>query len=227
MSAVLHHPGTAVVSAADPEVRPLLRGVLHLAVAFATPALLVWLILLAESPAAYVGAAIFGTTLILLYGTSAAYHNIRWGATPRAVVKRIDHSMIFVLIAGTYTPACLALSLGWGIPMLAVVWSLAGVGALVKTLWPSGPRWLSIALYLAVGWLALLPAAELAARFAAGPLLLLLAGGVLYSVGSLIYAARRPDPWPRVFGFHEVFHALVVAGTAVHFIAIGRYVLPA
>jgi hemolysin III len=214
----------AALAAGD--ARPLLRGVLHLAVAVASPALLVWLILIAGSPRGYVGAAVFGTTLILLYGTSASYHVIPWGDTPRAIIKRIDHSMVFILIAGTYTPFCLALDLSWGIPMLVAVWTLAAVGVMVKALWFSAPRWFGVALYLVVGWIAVVAAAELTDRFGVMPLALLILGGLLYSAGSVVYALRRPDPFPRVFGFHELFHTLVVAGTAVHFGLIAGHVLP-
>jgi hemolysin III len=173
-----------------------------------------------------VGAAIFSTSLMLLYGTSASYHRVGWGPTPRRIVKRLDHAMIFVLIAGTYTPLCLEVSLAWGIPILAVVWSLAGLGALLKVLWPDAPRWLSVTLYVGLGWLALVATEELLSSFSAGALAMLALGGVLYTVGGLVYALRRPDPWPRVFGYHEIFHAFVVAGSAVHYSLIALYVLP-
>jgi hemolysin III len=135
--------------------------------------------------------------------------------------------MIFALIAGTYTPFCLiVLGNGWGITMLALVWSFAGIGMLLKIAWPSAPRWLSVGLYLGLGWLAVIPAAELAARMHAGAIAVLLLGGLLYTAGGFVYAMKRPNPLPRVFGFHEVFHALVIAGTIVHFSLIAVYVLP-
>ncbi|HZP56190.1 MAG TPA: hemolysin III family protein [Dehalococcoidia bacterium] len=209
------------------DVRPKLRGVLHLAAALLAPAGLAFLVLQAHAPGGYVGAAIYGATLIICYGTSATYHLLPWGRTPRAVMRRIDHAMIFALIAGTYTPFCLVvLGTAWGVTMLSLVWALGGAGMLMKTLWSSAPRWLGVAAYLVVGWLALIPSGELVSWFSAPTLALLIAGGVLYSLGALVYAARRPDPYPRWFGFHEVFHALVIAGGAIHFALVAFYVLP-
>jgi hemolysin III len=205
--------------------RPALRGVLHFGAAFAAVAGSAALLLIADSPAGYVGGAVFAASLMLLYGTSASYHRIAWQATPRRIVKRVDHSMIFVLIAGTYTPFCLHVSLAWGIPMLAVVWSLAGAGALLKIVWPDAPRWLSVALYVGLGWVAIVAASEVIQKFTGVELGLLATGGVLYTLGGLVYALRRPDPLPRVFGYHEVFHTLVVAGSATHFSLLAFFIL--
>jgi hemolysin III len=140
-------------------------------------------------------------------------------------VKRLDHAMIFVLIAGTYTPFCLDVSLAWGVSLLAVVWTFAGLGVVLKLLWPDGPRWLSVGLYIALGWVGVVGASEVFDHYLGSALVLLLAGGLLYTLGGIVYAARRPDPWPRVFGYHEVFHAFVVAGSAVHYAAIAAYVI--
>jgi hemolysin III len=204
-----------------------MRGTLHAAMAAFAPFGLVLLLWIADSPRAYVGAAICGASLIALYTTSASYHLAPWPQNWRGIMKRLDHSMIFALIAGTYTPFCLVvLGNGWGITMLALVWSFAGMGMLLKIVWPSAPRWLGVGLYLALGWLALIPAAELATRMHAGAIAVLLFGGLLYTAGGIVYATRRPNPLPRVFGFHEVFHALVIAGTLVHFSLIAVYVLP-
>jgi hemolysin III len=215
--------------AADP--RPAMRGTIHLAAALAAPFGLVWLLLIADSPSGYVGASIFAACLMLLYTSSATYHLAPWprlmrGPRGRGVLKRLDHSMIFVLIAGTYTPFCLSvLGLGWGISMLAIVWSLAGAGILMKIAWPYAPRWLGVSLYLALGWIGIIPAAEVIARMDAVAVAMLLAGGLAYSVGGVIYALRRPDPFPRVFGFHEIFHVLVVAGSITHFALVALFVL--
>jgi hemolysin III len=216
---------TQTTTVAAELARPALRGMFHLAAAVAAALGGVWLLLIADSPAGYVGGAVFASSLMLLYATSATYHTITWRATVRRIMKRLDHSMIFVLIAGTYTPFCLDVSLAWGISLLAVVWSLAGAGALLKIAWPDAPRWLSVTLYISLGWVALAAATEVLDRYAGSPLALLLAGGMLYTVGGLVYAVRRPDPWPRVFGYHEVFHALVVGGSAVHYAAIAIYVI--
>ena len=206
--------------------RPALRGTLHLAAALAAIAGTVLLLLLADSPSGYVGGAIFSSSLILLYGTSATYHQVRWRPSWRNIVKRLDHAMIFVLIAGTYTPFCLDVSLAWGISLLSVVWSIAGAGMLLKLVWPYGPRWLSVAMYVALGWVALVGASEVVDQYMGSPMALLILGGVLYTLGGVVYALGRPNPWPRVFGYHEVFHALVVAGSAVHYSLIAVYVLP-
>ncbi len=213
---------------AVPARRPLLRGVLHAFAALAAVGGIVLAVLLAQSAGAYVGGAIFASSLVLLYTTSAAYHGITWKPRLRAIMKRLDHSMIFVLIAGTYTPIGLVvLSTAWWISILSVVWGLAGAGVILKMAWPDAPRWLSVVLYLAVGWLALVATAELLAWFTLVPLALLLLGGLMYTLGGVVYAAARPNPFPRVFGYHEVFHALVVAGSALHYSLIAAYVLPA
>ena len=206
--------------------RPLLRGKLHLVAALLTPFGVVTLMLLADSPSAYVGGGVFAASLVALYTSSASYHLVPWPRRLQGVMKRVDHSMIFALIAGTYTPFCLVvLGRGWGISMLALVWSIAGAGMLLKIAWPYAPRWLGVGLYLGVGWLAIVPAWEVASRLGAWQTFLLLFGGALYSVGGVVYATRWPDPSPRVFGFHEVFHVLVVAGSLIHFALIAIYVL--
>jgi hemolysin III len=190
------------------------------------PAALVWLILLADSPRGYVSAAIFATSLILLYTTSATYHLAPWPARARRIVMRFDHSMIFILIAGTYTPFCLiVVGDAWGIPMLSVVWTLAGLGGLLKTFWPDSPRWLGVALYLALGWIGIIAAWPLVTNLDPAGVALLAAGGLLYTIGSIVYARRWPDPFPRIFGYHEVFHAFVVAGSALHFGVIAAHLL--
>ncbi len=215
--------------ASDPRAlppRPVMRGTLHLVMALLTPFGVLLLMLLADSPGAYTGGAIFAASLVALYTTSASYHLIPWPPRLRGVMKRIDHSMIFALIAGTYTPFCLVvLGRGWGISMLVIVWTFAGAGMLLKIVWPMAPRWLGVGLYMVVGWLAIIPAYEVAARLGAWQSFLLIFGGALYSVGGIIYAMKRPDPLPKVFGFHEVFHSFVIAGSIVHFVLIAVYVL--
>ncbi|HXF52289.1 MAG TPA: hemolysin III family protein [Dehalococcoidia bacterium] len=212
---------------AEAAQRPLLRGALHAVAAALAGAGAAALLLIAASPRAYVGAAIFASSLALLYSTSAIYHRVTWRPALRRIVKRVDHAMIFVLIAGTYTPFCLlVLSDAWGITMLSVVWGVAGAGMLLKVAWPEAPRWLSVPLYLVVGWLAVVAAPQLLDRLSGAPIAMLLTGGVLYSLGGVVYAVERPNPWPRVFGYHEVFHALVVAGSAVHYALVAAYLLP-
>ena len=206
--------------------RPMMRGVLHLCVAVVAPLGMVLLLLLADSPKGYAGAAIFGTSLLLLYASSANYHLAPWPDRLDRIWKRVDHSMIFVLIAGTYTPFCLVvLDNAWGIPMLSVVWSLAGAGALLKIVWPDAPRSLGVGLYVALGWIGIIPAAQVVGSLALPALLLLMLGGLFYTVGGIIYARRRPDPWPRVFGYHEVFHTLVILGSAIHFSVVAVWIM--
>ena len=208
--------------------RPLLRGVFHLCAALAAIAGAVLLLLLADSARAYVGGAIFGASLILVYTTSATYHRITWSPRLRGIARRLDHAMIFTLIAGTYTPFCLlVLNTAWWISMLSVVWGIAAAGIILKLAWPGAPKWLSVLMYAAVGWLALVTAPQLVARFTAGPLALLLLGGVLYTLGGVVYAVGKPSPYPRVFGYHEVFHVLVIAGSILHYSLVAIYVLPA
>lgn len=207
--------------------RPLLRGVFHLAAAFAAFGGTGVLLLVAGSPRAYVGGAIFGASLTLLYATSACYHRISWRPRLRGVMKRLDHAMIFVLIAGTYTPLSLKLpSNAWGISMLSVVWAIAGAGIVVKVLWPYAPRWFGVLWYVMLGWLCLIAAPQLAHWLGVAPLTLLAGGGAVYTLGGVVYALGWPNPWPRVFGYHEVFHTLTIAGSALHYSVLAIWILP-
>jgi len=206
---------------------PLLRGYLHLATAVVTPYALVHLLFSADSPRGFVGGAIYGSSLILMYTTSAIYHLIPWGASHRNVVRRVDHSMIFIFIGGTYTPfALMLLSNEWGIPILSVVWGLVGMGVIQKIIAPSASRRFRVSIYLAIGWIGLIAVFQLAAALTVEALVLIVGGGLLYSVGGVTYAKRWPDPFPRVFGYHEVFHSLVVLASAVFWVVIATYVLP-
>ncbi len=202
------------------QARPALRGQFHLLMALVSPAALLVLLFIADSPREYVGGAIFGVSLLLLFSTSSVYHLMERG---QAVLQRIDRSMIFVLIAGTYTPFCLVLlGNGWGIPILSIVWGLAAVGIASKAVHPTPPRWFNLALYLGLGWIGLVAIAPFASAASSTVLALLLTGGVLYSLGGVVHARRKPDPFPGVFGYHELFHLLTaLAGltyyaTALH-----------
>jgi len=206
---------------------PLLRGFLHLGAFAAAVAGIVVMLLLAHSARGYVGAAVFGASLILVYGTSASYHCIPWDERMTGLMRRVDHAMIFVLIVGTYTPFCLmALGNAWGISLLSATAGIAGAGALIRLVWLNTPRWLAVLPYLAAGWIALVAASQILQRLDAAPLGLLLLGGIAYSVGAVAYALKRPDPWPSVFGYHEVFHSFTIMGSASHFFAVAVYLLP-
>ena len=200
------------------EVRPALRGQFHLLMALASPAALLVLVLVADNAREYVGGAIFGVSLLLLFSTSSAYHLIERG---QAFLQRIDRSMIFVLIAGTYTPFCLVLlGNGWGIPILSVVWGLAAMGIASKAIHPTPPRWLNLALYLGLGWIGLIAIAPFASAASSTVLALLFTGGVLYTLGGVVHARRRPDPFPGVFGYHELFHLLTALAGLTYYATV-------
>jgi hemolysin III len=166
--------------------------------------------------------AVYGITILGLFGVSALYHRHTW-RTPRAraIMKRLDHSMIFLFIAGTYTPvAALAMDPGTARWVLAVVWGGALAGVVLKTAWPQAPPWLALPVYMALGWVAVFVLPELLARGGGAAFGLLLAGGALYTVGAVFYATRWPNPWPLTFGYHEFFHAATVLAALCHLVAI-------
>jgi len=172
-----------------------------------------------------VALGVYGASLIALYAASALYHLLPLSPAGTARLRRFDHAAIFALIAGTYTPVCLiALDGAWRWGLLALVWSLALAGILVKLTRMDAPRWLTVGLYLGLGWVALLAVPVLLAALPAGALLWFLVGGLVYSGGAVVYALKRPDPFPGAFGFHEIWHLFVLAGSACHFWAILRYV---
>jgi hemolysin III len=170
---------------------------------------------------------VFGLSLISLYTASSLYHLLPLSPSGVARLRRLDHMSIFILIAGTYTPFCLlALEGTWRWGLLSLIWVLALGGVLLKLLWMDAPRWLSVVLYLGMGWVALIAAPALVRAVEVGGMAWVLAGGLTYSAGALVYALRQPDLVPGVFGFHEVWHLLVMAGSACHFWAVLRYVAP-
>lgn len=210
------------------ELVPLLRGVSHVWAFWLALVAAGLLVAFAPSGAPRAAAAVYGGGLCVLFAGSALYHRWRWNPRLRPLLRRIDHSAIFVFIAASYTPvALLVLDGGWRWTVLAVVWAgaLAGVGLSVA--WITAPRVLHAAAYLALGWVAVVVLPQLIERLPVAPLVLLAAGGILYSVGAAVYAARRPDPWPRTFGFHELFHAFVIAAAVTHFVAMAGWVIPA
>ena len=188
---------------------------------FATIPAGVFLIAAADGAAATAGAAIYVATLLALFGTSASYHCLAHGARARAVMQRLDHAAIYLLIAGTYVPLCLvALPPSWGIPMLVAVGALALLGMVLKLVWFHGARYVSYALYLVMGWVAVVATPVLIDSLTGLQFALIVAGGVAYTVGFPVLVRRRPDPWPATFGYHEVWHLLVVVAAGLHFAAV-------
>jgi hemolysin III len=179
------------------------------------------LIACASSGRARVAATIYALAVCALYGTSALYHRVNWQPAARAVMKRLDHSMILVLIAGTYTPfALLVLSGTTATVVLATVWGGALGGIALRMLWIGAPRWVVILPYLLVGWIALFVLPDLLHAGGVATLVLVASGGLIYSLGALVYATRRPNPWPHTFGYHEVFHLMTILAGVMMYIAI-------
>lgn len=201
--------------------KPLLRGVSHLVAFFAS--LLSGLVLALQATAviSLVSALIYAAGLTLALGTSAAFHRIRWSPRANRIVQRLDHSMIFVLVASTYTPIILLGMRGdWRIGGMVAVWVLASIGIIMRLAIPDLPRSVLVAAYLSIGWTAVALLPQLMHSLTPTSFGLLLAGGILYSFGAVVYLFRRPNPFPRVFGFHEVFHAFVIAAAACHYAAV-------
>lgn len=168
---------------------------------------------------------VFGVGLILLYLASTLYHWLPLSAKGSRRLKKFDHIMIFILIAATYTPICLIPlrgTLGWG--MFSAIWSIAAVGLFFKVFWIHAPRWLSTAIYVFMGWFVIVGIVPLTEALQPGAMLWLVSGGLLYTFGAVIYAVKRPNPWPSVFGFHEIFHIFVMAGSFSHFMLMHQYI---
>ncbi len=170
---------------------------------------------------------VFGLSMVELYVVSAIYHIGAWEGRRRSTIRALDHANIFVLIAGTYTPICVnVLSGPLRVSVLGLVWALAVIGVLTAVMQLSIPRWGTVALYLVLGWVALIPLPEMLRLLPLTPIALMFLGGALYSVGAVIYALRRPNPFPRVLGFHEIFHLFVIAGSAMFFYVIWTWAVP-
>ena len=210
------------------ELIPILRGVLHQWAFFFALAAAALLVIFSPPGVARAAALVYGAGLCLMLAASALYH--RWKCSPRVrtLLCRIDHSAIYVFMAASYTPVGLLVLDGtqrWAV--LGAVWAGCLAGVALSLAWVTAPRVLFAASYLALGWAMVIAFPELMARLDLTPIVLFGAGGVLYSVGAVIYATQRPNPWPRTFGFHEIFHALVVAAALIHFVAMAGWVIPA
>ena len=203
--------------------KPVWRGKMHSWAFFASIPAGIALIVVASGAAAIVGAAIYSVSLLLLFGTSAAYHRLAKSERARSIMQRLDPSMIYLLLAGTYVPLCLvALPPAWGIPMLAIVGTLAAVGMVLKLAFFHGARYVSYSLYIVMGWAAVIATPALVDSLTGLQFGLIVAGGLAYTIGFPVLVTRRPDPWPTTFGYHEVWHLLTVVAAALHFAAVAN-----
>jgi hemolysin III len=209
-------------------VKPRLRGVSHQWAFFVALVAGAALVIAAPSGRATLAATIYAISVVAMFGASALYHRIDWKSIgARRWMRRLDHSMIYVMIAGTYTPfALLVLHGGLARAILITVWTGATLGIALKMLWPDTPKWLTAAVYVALGWVAVAAFPELAGELGVAGMALIAGGGVLYTAGAIVYALRRPDPAPAVFGYHEIFHVLVIAAAVLQYVAVAAYALP-
>jgi hemolysin III len=217
-----------VLPAAPRLVKPRLRGVSHQWAFFVSCAIGAALVLAAPSGTPRLAAAVYALSVAVLFGVSALYHRITWASTAaRRWMRRLDHSAIFVLIAGTYTPfALLVLDGPIATVILVAVWAGALGGILLKLVWIDAPKLLTAIVYVALGWVAVAAFPDLIDELGLTGTALVVAGGLLYTAGALVYAFKRPDPVPTVFGYHEVFHALVIVAAALQYAVVAFYVLP-
>jgi hemolysin III len=211
-----------------PDVTPRGRGVSHEIAAFVFPLLGLVLVVIAPTTGARWSALVYGIGVTAMYATSACYHRGHWSPETKRRLRRLDHSMILVGIAATYTPvAAVGLDARSARILLGVVWPLAAVGIVVQLFWLHAPRWLVAGLYVVIGWTAVAFVPILWRQLGVATFALIVVGGAIYSVGATVYSRQRPDPNPAVFGFHEVFHALVIAAGLVFYVAILRVVVTA
>lgn len=217
-----HEPGLpgAVEQVAD-AIKPRLRGWIHAGVAPLVLVASIVLVVLSPTPAAKWSTAVFGLTAVMLFGTSAVYHRGRWSPRVQGVLRRLDHTNIFLIIAGTYTPlAVLLLPESTARILLIIVWSGALLGLLARVLWLNAPRWVYVPVYVALGWVAVAFLPQFWRSGGPAIVWLVAAGGLAYTAGAVVYGLKRPNPSPRWFGFHEVFHTLTVVGYTCHYVAV-------
>jgi len=211
----------------SPSLKPRLRGVFHQWAFFVSVVAGALLVAMAPTGRATLATAIYAVTVAGLFGVSATYHRVNWrSAAARRWMRRLDHSMIFCLIAGTYTPfALLVLDGPLSTAILIGVWGGALAGILLNLAWVDAPKWVTAAVYLAVGWIAVIALPDLATKLGGVAIAMIGIGGVLYTAGAVIYALRKPDPAPTVFGYHEIFHVLVILAAAIQYAVIAVYVV--
>jgi hemolysin III len=209
-------------------VKPRLRGVFHQWAFFVALAGGAMLVLVAPAGRATLATAVYAVSVAALFGVSALYHRITWAsARARRWMRRLDHSMIFFLIAGTYTPFALLVFEGTlATAILATVWGGGLAGVVLNLVWIDSPKWVTAVVYIALGWVAVIAFPEMVSKLGVVATVLVGLGSILYTLGAVVYALRRPDPVPAVFGYHEIFHVLVVAAAALQFAVVAFYVVP-
>jgi hemolysin III len=213
--------------AAGPD-KPKLRGVLHQAAFIVAVALAPLLIVGADRGRPRLAAAVFAGSVAACFGASALYHRVTWTPRVRLWMRRIDHAGVYLLIAGTYTPvSLLVLSGAWRPVVLTIVWAGAAAAIILKFVWVHAPKWLAAAIGLALGWVAVVALPQLIIHLDPAAVTLLVVGGLAYTAGAIVYARRRPDPAPAVFGYHELFHALTIVGVACQYVAIAFFIVRA
>jgi hemolysin III len=222
----MSYPGRLYAHSMDSPLKPRLRGVLHQFAFFGSVVLGVGLVASASGAMERAAAAVFGAAVATMFGVSALYHRVTWRPRARRWMRRLDHAAIYLLIAGTYTPfGLLALSGAWRWTVLPVAWGGALVAIIYKLAWVDGPKWVSAIMAVALGWVGVVALPQLWDHAGPAGVALLGAGGALYTAGAVVYARRRPDPLPAVFGYHELFHALVIAAAACQYAAVALIVV--
>jgi hemolysin III len=211
----------------QPRVKPRLRGVSHEIAFFLALPLGVALVLEPDTGRGRLAAIVFAASVAAMFGASGLYHRVEWSEARRLWMRRLDHAGIYALIAGTYTPfGLLALRGNWRVVVLAIVWTGAAAAVLLKFVWVAAPKWLSALVGIGLGWVGVVVFPQLLTRIGVGGSLLVLAGGLGYTAGALVYAFRRPDPLPTVFGYHELFHAFVIVAVGFQYAAVAFFLLP-
>ncbi len=207
--------------------RPRLRGLSHELAFFASLPLGVALVLETRTATGRIAAIAYAVAVAFMFGASGFYHRITWSGPWRLRMRRVDHAGVYGLIAGSYTPiGLLVLHGNWRLVVLSIVWGGAAAAILLKVLWVAAPKWLSAAIGITLGWVGVVVLPQVATRVGLTGLLLIVGGGLVYTAGGLIYAFRRPDPAPTVFGYHELFHALVIVAVGLQYGAVAFCVLP-
>lgn len=207
-------------------LKPRWRGISHQIAFFVSIATGVLLIVSTSTLNEAVAAAIFAVSITILFGVSALYHRVQWSKVAREKMRRLDHSSIYLLISGTYTPVMwLTLDRTLATWILSAVWCASILGVILELAVPRAPKWLAAAIYVGIGWTAIFVVPEITAELGLLPVILIALGGLFYTVGALIYAFKRPDPAPAIFGYHEIFHLLVIAGAYLHYGVVYLFVI--